>query len=364
MKLNLTATGKPQELILAYLQKNASDVLAEKINNGVRIMKDGKTLVNKKTLDGFMQFASEEAKKLSDKGARSACVEDSVVYGWATHYFEEDSIEGKLYNEDGTEYAPPKPVKKATAPTVHYTPPKPKPEPQLSLFDMLGTQKKEEPASASIPDQSNEDDDGDDEPTEEEIAEVMEQEQEERQTAPPLPPVQPRPSAWYERYLSVKAKYADSILFYRLGDFYEIFGNDAGITADVLDLTLTGRDCGLKERVPMAGVPFHAADAYITKLVSHGYKVTVAEPIGGELRERTIEPSAEELNIDEETGEVLPVEEMRRFDGDIEEPKLPTTQTVTPDDGDDDLPPLDIDAYDPEALSVLDELFSDMIILR
>lgn len=364
MKLNLTANGKAQELILAYLQANASDVLAEKINNGVRVTKDGKTLINKKTLDGFMKFAEGEARKLAEKGANSACVEDSVVYGWAIHYFEEDSIEGKLYHEDGTEYAPPKPVKKTTAPAVPYTPPKPKPEPQLSLFDMLGTQKKEEPAPSSIPDQTDEKDDEDDEPTEEEITEVMEREQEEQRISPPLPPVQPRPSAWYERYLSVKAKYADSILFYRLGDFYEIFGNDAGITADILDLTLTGKDCGQKERVPMTGIPFHAADAYITKLVSHGYKVTVAEPINGELRERTIEPSAEELNIDEETGEILPVEEMRKFDGDIEEPKLPTTQTVTPDDGDDDLPPLDTDAYDPEALSVLDELFGDMIILR
>ena len=362
MTLNLTATGKPQELILAYLQKNASDVLVEKINNGVRITKDGKTLVNKKTLDGFMQFASEEAKKLSDKGARSACVEDSVVYGWAIHYFEEDSIEGKLYNEDGTEYAPPKPAVKAvtTKTPVKVEPPKPKQQ-QGSLFDMLSAQ-------PSITDQTHDrelmDDADDDEPAEEEIAEVMEQEQEEQLTAPPLPPVQARPSAWYERYLSVKAKYADSILFYRLGDFYEIFGNDAGITADVLDLTLTGRDCGLKERVPMTGVPFHAAEAYIAKLVSHGYKVTVAEPIDGELRERTIEPSAEELNIDEETGEILPVEEMRKFDGDIEEPKTPTAQTVMSDDGDDDLPPLDTDAYDPEALSVLDELFGDMIILR
>ena len=56
--------------------------------------------------------------------------------------------------------------------------------------------------------------------------------------------------------------------------------------------------------------------------------------------------------------------EMREFDGDIEEPKIPTVQPATPDDGDDDLPPLDTDAYDPEALSILDELFGDMIILR
>ena len=360
--LNLTATTPEQEKIKAYLQANASDVLAEKINNGVRITKDGKMLVNKKTLDTFMEFASEEAKKLiADKGKtgyKVLCIDDPTVYGWAIHYFEEDSIEGKLYYEDGTEYAPPKPVKKTTAPTVPYTPPKPKPEPQLSMFDLLGAQKKEERAPQV------EEKDEDDEPTEEEIAEVMGREQKEQKIAPPLPPVQPRPSAWYERYLSVKAKYTDSILFYRLGDFYEIFGNDAGIAADVLDLTLTGRDCGLKERVPMAGIPFHAADAYITKLVSHGYKVTVAEPIDGDLRERTIEPPAEELNIDEETGEILPVEEVRKFDGDIEEPKTSTAQTVMSDDRDGELPPIDTKAYDPEALSVLDELFGNLIILR
>ncbi|MCM1360230.1 MAG: hypothetical protein NC183_06930, partial [Corallococcus sp.] len=62
-ELNLTANGKPQELILAYLRENASGVLVEKINNGVYIEKDGKRLLNKKDLDGFMRFASDEAKK-------------------------------------------------------------------------------------------------------------------------------------------------------------------------------------------------------------------------------------------------------------------------------------------------------------
>ena len=115
--LNLTANGKPQELILAYLQENASDVLAEKINSGTPFEKDGKKLINKKTLDGFMRFAMDEAKKLAEKGASSAFVEDKVVYGWAIHYFEEDAIAGTLYNLDGTEYKPQKPVTK-TKPTV------------------------------------------------------------------------------------------------------------------------------------------------------------------------------------------------------------------------------------------------------
>ncbi len=87
--LNLTATSKQEELVLAYLQENASEILTEKINNGVYIEKDGKRLLNKKDLKGFMRFACEEARKLAEKGATSACVEDSVVYGWAIHYFEE-----------------------------------------------------------------------------------------------------------------------------------------------------------------------------------------------------------------------------------------------------------------------------------
>lgn len=110
--LNLEAKDSAQQRIKEYLEQNASDVLAEKINNGVLIEKDGKVLINRKTLDGFMSYATEEARKLVESGARSACVESSVVFGWAIHYFEEDSIEEKLYNEDGTKYENPKPAPK------------------------------------------------------------------------------------------------------------------------------------------------------------------------------------------------------------------------------------------------------------
>ena len=102
----LETKTKQQEALKAYLEENASETLADKINNGVKIVKDGKTLLNKKTLDGFMDFALEEARKQAEKGARGAMVEDELVYGWLIHYFEEDSIEGVLYNEDGTEYKP------------------------------------------------------------------------------------------------------------------------------------------------------------------------------------------------------------------------------------------------------------------
>lgn len=88
-KLNLDAKNETQKIIKDYLEKNVSDILADKINNGVRIQKDGKTLINKKTLAGCMDFALKEAQELTEKGARAACIQDCVVYGWAVHYFEE-----------------------------------------------------------------------------------------------------------------------------------------------------------------------------------------------------------------------------------------------------------------------------------
>lgn len=157
MRLNLETKTKAQQLVKEYLENNASSALAEKINNGTVIVKDGKTLKNKKTLDGFMKYASDEARKLAEKGANSACVEDEVVFGWAVHYFEEDSIECTLFNEDGTEYKK-QPSATAKAPTVKYTPPKPQPKPQMSMFDMFknednsgicATQSDEEPAECA-----------------------------------------------------------------------------------------------------------------------------------------------------------------------------------------------------------------------
>lgn len=136
MKLNLEAKTKAQQLVKEYLENNASDALAEKINSGVKVVKDNKTLINKKTLDGFMKYATEEARKLAEKGANSACVEDEVVFGWAIHYFEEDEIVGTLYSEDGTEYKKQSSVT-AKASKVNNAPAKPAPKPQLSMFDML-----------------------------------------------------------------------------------------------------------------------------------------------------------------------------------------------------------------------------------
>ncbi len=78
-------------------------------------------------------------------------------------------------------------------------------------------------------------------------------------------------------YIKVKEEYADCIVFYRLGDFYEMFFEDAVLASRELELTLTGRDCGMDERAPMCGVPFHSADSYISRLIALGYKVAVCE---------------------------------------------------------------------------------------
>ena len=80
-------------------------------------------------------------------------------------------------------------------------------------------------------------------------------------------------------YLETKEEYKDCILFYRLGDFYEMFFEDAKIVSKELELTLTGKSCGLEERAPMCGVPFHAAETYINRLVTKGYKVAICEQV-------------------------------------------------------------------------------------
>ena len=361
MRLNLEATTKEQQKIKAYLEANASETLAEKINNGVRIQKDGKTLLNKKTLDGFMKFACDEAKKQAEKGTQSACIDDDVVYGWAVHYFEEDSIKGTLYNEDGTEYKKQSDVA-AKARTVKYTPPKPQPKPQLSMFDML-----ENTNNSGI---SAVQSDDEDEPTEEEIREAVEQVAAEEKAERPKPTVSPV----YQKYLDVQDKYPQAIVAMRLGDFYEVFGDNAKLLAGELDLTLTGRGCGLESRVPMVGFPYHASDTYFKKILGNGHGIVLIE--NEDIREL---PSAQ--NVDLETGEILSEEEMRQFDGDIDE-AIPTVSgllsgytseqktdetlakeiaAVIDNDSEDDF---DLSAFDAEAVAILSDIFGDELELR
>lgn len=136
IKLNLTANDNAEQLVKDYLEQNASETLADKINHGVQIQKDNLTLINKKDLTGFLKYASDEAQKQAEQGARFACIDSQTVFGWAVHYFEEDSIEGKLYNLDGTEY---KPVVKEKPKTTVLKKVEPKPQDQqANIFDLLG----------------------------------------------------------------------------------------------------------------------------------------------------------------------------------------------------------------------------------
>ena len=80
-----------------------------------------------------------------------------------------------------------------------------------------------------------------------------------------------------KQYFEIKKQHPDEILFFRLGDFYEMFFDDAKLASKELELTLTGRDCGQEERAPMCGVPYHSCEAYIARLIAKGYKVAICE---------------------------------------------------------------------------------------
>ena len=148
-RITIEAKTAAEKRIKEYLEENASEVLIAKINRGAPTMKDGKVLISRKTFEGFMQYATEEARKVAEQGARCACIEDDVVFGWAIHYFEEDSIEGKLYNADGTEYKPPKkeaPKKKTAKAT-----PKKEETPKAEAPAKTETPQKEEATTTPAP---------------------------------------------------------------------------------------------------------------------------------------------------------------------------------------------------------------------
>lgn len=87
----------------------------------------------------------------------------------------------------------------------------------------------------------------------------------------------PEPTPMMQQYLSIKQQHKDKILFFRLGDFYEMFYDDAKLASRELELTLTGKDCGLEERAPMCGIPYHSCEGYIARLIEKGYKVAICE---------------------------------------------------------------------------------------
>ena len=92
-----------------------------------------------------------------------------------------------------------------------------------------------------------------------------------------------------QQYLDIKEQYKDCILMFRLGDFYEMFFDDAVVASRELEIALTGRDCGLEERAPMCGVPYHSVDGYIARLIQKGYKVAICEQMEDPRRQRVRE---------------------------------------------------------------------------
>lgn len=141
--LNLTASNNAEERIKAYLEENASSELAEKINNGTPVEKDGKTLYNRKTLTGFIKYATAEARKVAEKGAQYACIADNMVFGWAIHYFEEESIIEKLYTASGEEYK--------TAPTAKAPTQKPQAPQKAKILPTPVTEPKPVPKPTPVP---------------------------------------------------------------------------------------------------------------------------------------------------------------------------------------------------------------------
>ena len=283
MELNLKANTPSEQKILEYLQNNASETLANKINNGTPFEKDGNPLLNKKTLSGFMKYACDEARKLAEKGANSACIDDATVYGWAVHYFEEESIEGTLYTLDGEEYKPA--VKAKNAQKSTYTPtsaPKQQNQ-QASLFDIISqennTAETTEKEQQVIRDE------------EKPIKEISKVE-----TKQALSPI-------YTEYKTLKEEYSDYVIAYRLGDFYEILGKDAVTIASELDLTLTGRECGLAYRIPMVGFPYHAAELYFGK-IARKHNLAICENDKDIQLIDKINMDDNRL-IDQDTGEIL-----------------------------------------------------------
>ena len=305
--LNLTPQNKQEELILNYLQNNASETLADKINNGTPFEKDGNPLLNKKTLSSFMKYACDEARNLAEKGANSACIDDATVYGWAIHYFEEESIEGTLYTIDGAEYKP------APKKNVNTKPATPKPQPQkqqslqFSLFDKFDENDVKAPTNDCLSAESAKmtvD-------TKEETTSVK--------TPTKLVVEENKGNDMYQKYMSYQAEYKTAIVAYRLGDFYEVLGDNAVTLGNELSLTITSRDVGLKDRIPMIGFPYHAAENYFAKIVRKHDLYIIENDSEKQFIER-IKPAVNRL-IDEDTGEILSEEEMREFDGDIYEPQ-------------------------------------------
>ena len=213
----------------------------------------------------------------------------------------------------------------------------------MSLFDLLEKDSSAQKQENVCENQSEEDE----EPTEEELFEAANCDETVEKVKPvQIPAVENLGSPFYQRYKKMQEKYPAHIVTFRRGDFYEILGSNAELFAKEFSLTLTGRDCGLSERVPMVGFPLQAADAYLPNAVEKGYKIAVID-------------TSDDVKLLEK-----------------EEPKTDTSEkhwidekTYVDDDGvmhyaEDEALPYDPTAFDVEALCKIDELFGNEIEMR
>lgn len=309
MKLNLQTQSKEQEILLAYLEQNASAALAEKINNGIPANKNGTQLVIKKDLTGFMKYATEEARKAAPTGATSACVEDKTVFSWLMHYFEEDRIEGRYFNLDGTPYTPPKKETKKATPAKPKDNPKPQPkqEAELTLFDMLAAaaeqekaipERKPEPVMTEpetidpepefvnpepkAPVESTFIDplEGSEDlppvaysselaPTEDEIqATIAEYAQMETPMVDIEEPPEPPLLAHYEKWLAVQQQYPQALVLIIVDNDMEVYGEHARQLSDLLMLKLSSRDFGPYGCMPKVRFPYTDFEQYFDRMNS------------------------------------------------------------------------------------------------
>lgn len=255
---------------------------------------------------------------------------------------------GTLYNEDGVEYKPV--VRAVTKTTATVTPPKPAPKPQMSIFDMMTNETTENSDNSSIS------------PPRPQIT-VKADETTKKVIPPAISADKPKPpSAFYQTYLKLVERHEGFLILLRLGDFYEALNDHATTLANELNLTLTGRDVGLAERVPIVGIPFHAVYDYVNKIIERGYKVILAENSDDVLKFKDIDENEEPEELSEE--------EMKKFDSYVdEEPdELPTvSKIVGPIDDDEDCTELlnaeSAKAFDKEVVCLLSELFDSEITL-
>jgi len=368
-----------EHIIAIHLKEVISDNTAKKIINGVPVQKDGKPLINKKSIKTFLTYLADEMYKIAseqrnkqtkkDKKNWTALAKDgNFIIERALAYFDDDTIHGELYDESGKLYkaapteTPKNVVRTVQATTVTRKPEPPKPQ-QFTLFSFLEEQKNststpvEEDAEDLDEDETDTNDtdeleDNDEKITKEDPSLEYEVNMETGEilgkkvkTEPDIPPS-------FSTFLQFKNQYPTHIILYRVGDFFETFNDDAKTLSRDFNLILTGRYCG-KERVPMIGIPFHAIEPYIFK-ISAKYPLVLID--GDKIEIIPIAPTEQDEDIDDDE---LSEEEMQEFDGYMGEPIPAKTPVKEDTDDEDDLE--DLLAYkkfiDSDALAVFIELF-------